>query len=407
MPQIIPKNPTYLGSTRREATMVPDSVAQFARIGVTAALLLQVALFPSLATAQTPATPPIIKQATPARAPNTIGIVAGGPDEGAARFVNEIARVLAGGQETGPNGELALRVLPFVGRGGVHDVRDVLSLAGVDMVITQEHMLTRLQENKELGNLTSRLVYVTKLFNEEFHIIAREDIRQVSDLADKPVNLGDYGSSVEDVARDLFRTLGVKVSEVHLGQDEAVEEMRQGRVAATAFLAAKPAAMVERLISDSGFHLVPIPGAADATLYLPTILRHEDYPKQIPTGEGVETVAVGTVLVAYNWPEKSSRYQLLGTFVDAFFSRFSEFQAPPRHPKWQEVNLAAILPGWKRFKPAERWLQSSQARGPGAAATGSVSQYDTSQKWSPERRDADTERLFKEFLHWREQRGKR
>jgi uncharacterized protein len=387
--------------------MVPDSVAGFSRFGVAAVLLLIVELIPSLVMAQNPPSTPVSKQAAPARDPNTIGIVGGGPEEDTLRFVNEIAKVIASGQETGPNGELALRVLPFVGRGGVHDVRDVLSLPGVDMTITPELMLTRLQESKELGDLKSRLVYITKLFNEEFHVIARQDIRQVSDLADKPVNLGGYGSSVEDIARDLFRALGVKVSEVHLGHDEALEEMRQGRVAATAFLAAKPAAMVERLIGDSGFHLIPIPVAADATLYLPTTLRHEDYPKLIPTGERVETVAVGTVLIAYNWPEKSSRYRLLGTFVDAFFSRFSEFQAPSRHPKWQEVNLAATLPGWKRFQPAERWLQSSQARRLGTAATGSVSQSDTSSKMAPEGRDAETERLFEEFLHWREQRGRR
>jgi TRAP-type uncharacterized transport system substrate-binding protein len=366
-----------------------------------------VELIPSLVVAQNPPSTPVIKQAAPARDPNTIGIVGGVPEEGALRFVNEIAKVIASGQETGPNGELALRVLPIVGRGSVHDIHDVLSLPGVDMTITQELMLTRLQESKALGDLKSRLVYITKLFNEEFHVIARQDIRQVSDLADKPVNLGDHGSSVEDIVRDLFRVLGVKILEVHLGQDEALEEMRQGRVAATAFFASKPAAMVERLISDSGFHLIPIPVAADAALYLPTTLRHEDYPKLIPTGEGVETVAVGTVLIAYNWPEKSSRYQLLGTFVDAFFSRFSEFQAPSRHPKWKEVNLAAILPSWKRFKPAERWLQSSQARRPGTAATGSVSQSDTSSQTTTEGRNAETERLFEEFLRWREQRGRR
>jgi uncharacterized protein len=391
----------------QEANMVPDRESRFSMVGVAAALLLLVGLIPSLAMAQTPPASPIMKQAAPARDPNTIGIVAGSPDEGALRFVNEIARVLAGGQETGPNGELALRVLPFVGRGGAHDIRDVLSLPGVDMAVAQEHMLTRLQESKELGDLRSRLVYVSKLFNEELHVIAREDIRQVSDLAGKPVNLGDYGGSTEDIARDLFRTLGIKVSEVRLGQDEAVEEMRQGRVAATAFLASKPAAIAERLIGDTGFHLLPIALPADATLYLPTSLRHEDYPKLIPKGERVETVAVGTVLIAYNWPEKSSRYQLLGNFVDAFFSRFPEFQAPSRHPKWQEVNLAATLPGWKRFKPADRWLQSSQARRLGTATTGSVTQSDTTRDTASEGRDAETERLFEEFLQWREQRGRR
>jgi uncharacterized protein len=391
--------------------MVPDSVyrytiSRFYGPGVAAALLLM-ELILSAAMAQTPPSVPIIKQAAPARDPTTVGIVAGGPEEGALRFVNEIARVIAAGQETGPNGELALRALPIVGRGGVHDIRDVLSLPGVDMAITQEPVLTRLQESKELGDLKSRIVYVTKLFNEELHVIAREDIRQVSDLTGKPVNLGDHGGSVEHIARDLFRTLGVKVSEVHLGQDEALDEMRQGRVAATAFLASKPAAIVERLTGDGRFHLIPIPVPGDATLYLPTSLRHEDYPKLLPTGEKVETVAVGTVLIAYNWPEKSSRFPLLGNFVDAFFSRLSEFQAASRHPKWQEVNLAATLPGWKRFKPAERWLQSSQARQSGTAATGSVTQSDSSRRPASEGSNAETERLFEEFLQWREQRRRR
>src|SRR3954463_1309770 len=155
----------------QEADMVPDSVSRFSGLGVAGALLLLTELIPSLAMAQTPLSAPIVKQAAPARGLSTIGIVAGSSEEGALRFINEIAKVIASGQETGPNGELALRVLPFVGRGGVHDVRDVLSLPGVDMAITQEHMLSGLQESKEFGDLKSRLVYVTKLFNEELHIV--------------------------------------------------------------------------------------------------------------------------------------------------------------------------------------------------------------------------------------------
>jgi uncharacterized protein len=386
--------------------MVPGSVSRLRAFGVAVALLLLAGLVPSLAVAQSPPLP-LTKQTAPARDPNTVGIVGGGPEGSALPFVNEIARVLATGQETGPSGELALRILPIVGRGGVHDIRDVLSFPGVDMAITQEHMLTRLQESKELGDLESRLVYITKLFNEELHVIAREDIRQLSDLAGKPVNLGDYGSSIEDTTRELFRTLGLKVSEVHLGQEEALEGMRQGRIAATALLAPKPAAFVERLTRDGGFHLIQIPFPADAMLYLPASLRHEDYPNLIPAGESIDTIAVGTVLVAYNWPEKSSRHRLLGNFVDAFFSRFSEFQAASRHPKWQEINLAAALPGWGRFKPAERWLQSLQARQKGSAATGSVSRSDTTRRTASEGRDMEAERSFKEFLLWREQQERR
>jgi TRAP-type uncharacterized transport system substrate-binding protein len=387
--------------------MVPHRVSRFSGLGLAAALLLLMEIIPSPALAQTQPPAPSLKQAAPARDGNTIGIIRGAPEEGALPFVNEIARVLAKGQETGPNGELALRVLPIVGRGGVHDVRDVLSLAGVDMAIIQEPLLTHLHESNELGDLKNRLVYITKLFNEELHIIAREDIRQVSDLAGKLVNLGDYGSSSEVIVRDVFRTLGLQVSEAHLGSDEAIEEMRQGKVAATAVLAAKPAALVERLTRGGGFHLIPIPFPTDAASYLPTSLRHTDYPNLIPAEKTLETVAVGTVLVAYNWPEKSSRYRLLGNFVDMFFSRFSEFQAASRGPKWQEINLAAVLPDWKRFKPAERWLQTSQAQQAGVTSTGAVSQSNPAATPAPARRSAETERLFEEFLQWREQQGRR
>jgi TRAP-type uncharacterized transport system substrate-binding protein len=387
--------------------MVPGSVSPFWAGGLAAALLLSTELIPSPVMAQTPPSTPPVKQAAPARDPNTIGIVAGGPEGGTLPLINEIARVLASGQETGPKGEVALRVLPIVGRGGIHDIQDVLALPGVDMTITQEHLLTRLQASQELGDLQSKLVYITKLFNEEFHLIAREDIRQVSDLAGKPVNLGDNGGSVEDIARDLFRTLGLGVSEVHLGLDEAIEEMRQGRIAATAVLASKPATSVEHLTRDGGFRLVQVPFPAQATLYLPAALDHEDYPRLIPAGEKVETIAVGTVLIAYNWPEKSGRYQLLGNFVEAFFSRLAEFQAARRHPRWQEVNIAAVLPNWRRFKPAERWLQTWQARQAGGASTGSVPQSDTPGRAAPEGRNSETERLFEEFLQWREQRGRR
>jgi hypothetical protein len=30
---------------------------------------------------------------------------------------------------------------------------------------------------------------------------------------------------------------------------------------------------------------------------------------------------------------------------------------PGHHAKWQEVSLAAELPGWRRYPPAEQWLQ--------------------------------------------------
>ena len=103
--------------------------------------------------------------------------------------------------------------------------------------------------------------------------------------------------------------------------------------------------------------------------YFPATLRHEDYPRLIAAGNTINTLAVGTVLGAFNWPEKSERYKRIARFVDAFFSKFDNFLAPSRHPKWSEVNLAAEVPGWKRFPAAQQWLESRMDE---PTATGSV-----------------------------------
>jgi hypothetical protein len=83
----------------------------------------------------------------------------------------------------------------------------------------------------------------------------------------------------------------------------------------------------------------------------------DEYPNLIAAGETVETVAASVLLVALNLPEKTERYQRVAKFVDALFSRIDEFSKPPRHPKWKEASITAIVPGWQRFKAAQDWLE--------------------------------------------------
>ena len=84
------------------------------------------------------------------------------------------------------------------------------------------------------------------------------------------------------------------------------------------------------------------------------------------------TFANRALLVAYAWPENSPRYVKLARFVREFFSRIDQFHDGSRHPKWNEINIAADMPGWTRFKPAADWLTEQRAvatrqRGPAMA----------------------------------------
>ena len=117
-------------------------------------------------------------------------------------------------------------------------------------------------------------------------------------------------------------------------------------------------------------------------------------------GEKVETVAVGAVLIAFNWPKGSDRYRRIQKFVDAFFPRLAEFQKAPRHPKWKEANLAAVMPGWKRFEGADEWLRRNEQ-----VAQGEREQFN---QFIANRREQaaslpseDRDRLFQEFLQWK------
>jgi hypothetical protein len=151
--------------------------------------------------------------------------------------------------------------------------------------------------------------------------------------------------------------------------------------------------------------LLPVPYSKQFHQDLfPATISHTDYPGVIPEGQSIETVAYGSMIIAYNWPKGSDRHRRIATFVDRFFSKFADFQKPPRHPKWREVNLAAQVPGWKRFDAAEDWLRKNREQQQLAAAE--RSKFDrfiasgATTKVNALTQE-ERERLFQEFLKWR------
>ena len=70
-----------------------------------------------------------------------------------------------------------------------------------------------------------------------------------------------------------------------------------------------------------------------------------------------------TVLVSYNWPLGSNRYQRVARFTDYLFSRIDKLQVAGFDPKWKTINLRATVPGLTRFPAAQEWLDR-QARKP-------------------------------------------
>ena len=317
---------------------------------------LSVAALPHPGAAQAPSNP----IPAPARAATVIGVISGGIDGTYARVAADLMAVLDDGER--------LRVLPVLGRGSVQNAADILELRGVDVGIVQSDVLAHLRRERLLQGVERRLQYITKLYDEEVHLLARPGIAGVRDLAGQKVNLDLHGSGTAMTASMLFNRLGVAVQPLHDDQATAVEKLKRGEIAALVYVTGKPARLFSALDATAGLHLLPVPlSPALLDTYLPARLDHADYPDLIARGAGVDTVAVGAVLATSASPPGSERHARVERFVAAFAERFGLFLQPARHPKWRDVNLAAQLPGWTRFPPAQALLAGTAPTADAAA----------------------------------------
>jgi TRAP-type uncharacterized transport system substrate-binding protein len=277
----------------------------------------------------------------------TVGL-AGGQLEGAPiRFAAEIARVV----DDGPN----LLVLPIVTRGAVENMNALLYLQGVDMAIVNSDALDEYKVQQP--DILNRVVYLLNLFPSELHIFVRPEIQSLQDLAGKKVNFNTLGTAAAYSGPLIFSRLGVDVQKMFLPHQVGLEQMRKGEMDAVVFITSKPIDAFVRGRWDAGFKFLPVAYEGKfEDYYLPSTLEARDYPNLIKQGERVSTIAVPTVLLSFNWPASSNRYQRLSRFVDYLFSRVDRLQAPGFDPKWKSINLAATVPGLVRAPSAQAWL---------------------------------------------------
>jgi uncharacterized protein len=250
------------------------------------------------------------------------------------------------------------RLVPIIGTGSLGNLIDLKLLRGIDMAILQADILDYAREQQRFPGIDGYVTYVTKLYNEEFHLLARTDIKSTADLVNKKVNVDLRDSGTAIMAGRLFAHLNLGVTLTNDASEAALAKLRDGEIAALAFVSGKPVPLFHDLREDDGLHLLALPfDAAVSPTYLPARLSSADYPGLVPQGGSIDTVAVGAVLVAANLPQGSERDRNVANFVEAFFSGFPALLEPGHHAKWQEVSLAAELPGWRRYPPAEQWLQ--------------------------------------------------
>jgi len=326
----------------------------------------------------------------------TVRVISGGIGGTYIRIATDLASVLNDGER--------LRVLPIVGQGSVQNITDLLYLKGIDIGIVQSDVLSFIKRRNMYPGVEDRIAYITKLYNEELHVVGSPEIGGLGELAGRKVNFGVEGSGTAMTAETVFDSLGIEVEPVFHDQPLALQKIKDGEIAATLYVAGKPTSAIAELNREDGYRLIPVdydPALQQA--YLPTTFTNDDYPGLVREGAPVRTIAVGAVMAVYNWNPEGDRYAKVERFINAFFSNFDSFLQQPRHPKWREVNLAADLPGWTRFQPAQEWLDQNRQTA-SAEVRQQFNAFLVEQAGGEQLSEAQKDALFTEFVKWRQQR---
>jgi uncharacterized protein len=290
-----------------------------------------------------------------------------------------------------------LRLLPIAGAGASQNAQDVMLTRGIDFGIVQTDVLDEIKRNPPFPGVEKYLQYITKLYDRQVQILAGPDIQSIDDLTGKKVNFGLRGSGTYTTATTIFKVLGIEPDVTKLPHPLALDTLRRGEISALVYVATKPSRLFQDIRPDENLHFLPITG--NLPTYTAITITSDDYPELVSKDAPVETVEVGTALVAYNWPTNSERYQRVNSFVQAFFAHVKDIQAS--HPKWHQFDITSSVSGWTRFSPAVQWLKNAGLT-PEESRTTVVVHLDTKQREALFE-DFQREVLFREFAAYQKE----
>lgn len=188
------------------------------------------------------------------------------------------------------------------------------------------------------------------LYNEEVHILASKDIQSTEDLNGKRVAVGVEDSGTFLTASLLLDLIGVSPGEtLTIGPDESMERLKGGEIDAFFYVAGAPTRLfAESDLDASGFHLLPIVDPVLQAVYTPTQIDAGTYSFMT---DPVDVVAVKAVLMTYDYDPRRNAYHRLSCDAvsdvsNLILTQFSELQQNG-HPKWNQVDLNDLPPGWE------------------------------------------------------------
>lgn len=305
-------------------------------------------------------------------------ILTGGPTGTYIQFGNDIADLMGACDQT-------LNVQQSA--GSLENFLGVRKRPNTQFGIVQSDVLEYLQTYSADDPAIARAIFGVRiafpLYNEEVHILARKDIANLSDLAGKRVAIGVQDSGTFLTASLILDLAGIGVSEtLAIGPDDSMQQLQSGDIDAFFYVAGAPTGLFANAqIDPARFHLLPISDTVLQSVYTPTQIPAGTYAFQT---EDLDVVAVKAVLMTFEYNPNTNRYNrqsctAVSDVANQILTRFDDLKANG-HPKWNQVDLTDIPPGWDISACVNEGLSASYelscaAEQPIVQESGAISTY--------------------------------
>ncbi len=212
-----------------------------------------------------------------------------------------------------------------------------------------EYLKTFANEDPAIARAIHNVRIAFPLYNEEVHVLAKQDIANLQDLNGKRVAIGAEESGTFLTASLVLDLVGVNPAErVPANPGEALPMLLAGDIDAFFYVAGAPTKAFESSeIDPQRFHLLPIKDETLKAVYVPSTIPAGTYPFQ---SEPVDLIAVKAVLMTYEYDPQLNAYhrescRAVSDLSHVIISSFQDLQETG-HPKWKQVDLNDLPPGW-------------------------------------------------------------
>lgn len=227
-----------------------------------------------------------------------------------------------------------------------------------------EYLRTFAAEDPETAEAIAGVRIAFPLYDEEVHVLATRDIADLEGLDGRRVAVGVEDSGTFITASLVLDLARVNPAErVTIGPDVALEALMAGEIDAFFYVAGAPAALFEsEAIDAERFHLLPITEPVLQTVYQTATIPADLYPFQT---EPVDAIAVRAVLMTFEYrPDRNAYHRescrAVSDISHLILTRFDELQQTG-HPKWRQIDLTALPPGWEVGACVNRGLAEDYA----------------------------------------------